>query len=68
MIKYRFSLISPGRSESLMRMGEFPGPERAFQLAELIASELSIEVDKKWTGWTVEVQSTEGQQLFAVPV
>jgi hypothetical protein len=49
-------------------MGVFPMAERAFQLAELIALELGIEVDAKWRGWTVEVRSAQGQKLFAVPV
>jgi hypothetical protein len=49
-------------------MGEFPDPERAFQLAELIALELSIEADGKWSGWTLEVRSLQGRRLFAAPV
>jgi len=68
MMKYCFALTSPRRPESRLRVGEFPSAERAFQLAELIASELSIEADGNWRGWTVEVRSDEGRKLFAVPV
>jgi hypothetical protein len=49
-------------------VGEFPAAARAFELAELIALELGIEVDGKWRGWTVEVRSAQGRRLFAVPV
>jgi hypothetical protein len=49
-------------------VGEFPAADRAFELAELIAFDLGIEVDSKWSGWTVEVRSVQGHKLFAVPV
>jgi hypothetical protein len=66
--KYCLALISPQRSESHLRAGEFPVAERAFELAELIAADLGLEVDGKWQGWTVEVRSAEGRKLFATPV
>ncbi len=55
-------------SECRVRVGEFPNSERAFQLAELIALELSAESDARWSGWTVEVRDVRGQRLFATPV
>jgi len=66
--KYSLALTSPEHAESHVRVGEFPGAERAFQLAELIALDLGIELDGKWWGWTVEVRSAQGRKLFAVPV
>jgi hypothetical protein len=68
MTNYCIALVSPHRAESRLRMGEFPAAERAFELAELIALELSIEVDGNWWGWTVEVRSAQGRKLLAVPV
>ena len=68
MTNYCIALMSPDRAESRLRMGEFPAAERAFELAELIAFDLSIEVDGNWRGWTVEVRSAQGRKLFAVPV
>ena len=68
MTKYCIALVSPQRAESHLRVGEFPAAERAFELAELIAYDLGIEVDGKWWGWTVEVRSAPGRKLFAVPV
>jgi hypothetical protein len=66
--KYCFALTNPQHAESHVRVGEFPGAERAFELAEIMALELGIEVDGKWLGWTVEVRSAQGRKLFSVPV
>jgi hypothetical protein len=60
--------VSPKHAESHLRIGEFPAAERAFELAELIAFDLSIEGDGQWSGWTVEVRSAQGRRLFAAPV
>lgn len=68
MQKYCLALTSPQRGEQLIRVGEFPGDEKAFQLAELMALELGIDVERKWSGWTIEVRSPEGRKLFAAPV
>ena len=68
MTKYCIALVSPQRAESRLRVGEFPAAERAFELAELIAYDLGIEIGGKWWDWTVEVRSAQGRKLFAVPV
>jgi hypothetical protein len=60
--------MGPLDSESHLRVGEFPAPETAFGLADLIALELGLESDGRWLGWSVEVRSMEGRTLFAVPV
>src|SRR5260370_1368378 len=68
MTKYCIALVSPQRSESHVRVGEFPAAERAFQLAELIAFDLGIEADGKWWALTVEVRRAQARKLLAVPV
>jgi hypothetical protein len=68
MTKYCIALVSPQRAESQLRVGEFPSAERAFELAELIAYDLGIDVDGKRWGWTIEVRSAQGRKLFSVPV
>jgi len=68
MNKYFFDLVNPQSSNYDFRGGEFPSPERAFQLAELIALDLGIEADRKWSGWTIKVRNIHGQQLFSAPV
>ena len=68
MQKYCLALLSPQRAESHLRVGEFPVAERAFELAELMALELGVDVEKSWSGWTIDVRSPEGRKLFAAPV
>ena len=68
MTEYCLVLMCPQHSETQVRVGEFPSAERAFELAELIASDLGIEEDGKWWGWTVEVRSAQGRKLFEAPV
>jgi hypothetical protein len=68
MKKYFFDLVSAQRSEFDFRVGEFPSPEHALQLAELIAFDLSTEAEGKWLGWTIEVRNTQNRQLFSIPV
>ena len=68
MTRYFFDLVNPQRSEYDFRGGEFPTPDRAFQLAELIALDLAIEPESKWSGWSIEVCNALGQSLFSVPV
>ena len=68
MHRYCFALTSPLSTECHLRVGEFPNPEKAFQLAELIALELGIEADSQWAGWNVEVRSLQGERLFATAV
>jgi len=51
-------------------VGEFPNPEKAFQLADVVASELSLDPDHRWAGWTLEVRDVHGELLVAkrIPV
>jgi hypothetical protein len=65
---YCLALLSPQRAESHLRVGEFPAAERAFELAELMALEFGIDVEKNWSGWTIEVRCPQGRKLFAAPV
>ncbi len=68
MKKYFFDLVSPQRKEFDFRGCEFSNPETAFQQAELLALDLCIEAESKWSGWTVEVRNKHGRQMFAIPV
>lgn len=68
MQKCYIALRNPTDSDCRVRPGEFPDVETAFQLAELVALELSVEADARWLGWTVEVRSLKGERLFATAV
>lgn len=66
MKKYFFDLVSRHHSEYDYRGREFSAPEKAFQLAELMALDLEIEGER--SGWSVHVRSAHGQQFFWIPV
>ena len=66
MDTYCFALAGPLDSERHLRVGEFPAPETAFGLADLIALELGLE--PQWQGFMVEVRDMQGRKLFAAPV
>lgn len=68
MRNYSFVLTSSSGPEQLYRMGEFPDSDHAFCLAELIASDLSLDENRQWSGWTIEVRDGEGLLVFCVPV
>lgn len=68
MRNYCFALTSPSGLEQLLRVGQFPDSERAICLAELIASELSIDENGQWPDWTMEVRDSEGSVVFSVAV
>ncbi len=68
MRDYSFILTSPSGAEQLYRLGQFPDSEHAFCLAELIASELSLDENAQWRGWMLEVRDCEGAPVFFSPV
>ena len=68
MNRYFFDLVSQHRSQYDYRGREFPTPENAFQLAELIALDLGVEAEGEWCGWAIKVRNARGQQFFSIPV
>jgi len=67
---YSFVLIDPRGSESDLRTGEFRSFGQVLQLAEVVALDLSIDPERQWAGWTLEVRDVHGQLVSArtVPV
>jgi hypothetical protein len=68
MRRYFFDVVGQPRRAYDYRGRDLPTPEKACQLAELIALDCSIEEDDGWTGCTVYVRSAEGHELFSIPV
>ena len=70
MNRYFLVLIARDGLDSDFGVGEFPNPEKAFQLADVVASELSLDPDHRWAGGTLEVRDVHGQLLVAkrIPV
>lgn len=68
MTRYFFDRVTSQRSEYDYSGKMLESLERARQLAELIAMDLSMEPDDEWSGWSVNVRRPDGLQLFSVPV
>ena len=68
MNKYFFDLVGRQRSEYDYRGRELPSPEKAYQLGELIALDLGIDGQREWSGWSIKVRNSLGQQFFSIPV
>jgi hypothetical protein len=68
MRRYFFDVVGRQRSEYDYHGRDLPTPENAYQLAELIALDLGIEHENQWIGWTVNVRTPEGRELFSIPV
>lgn len=68
MRKYFFDLVGQDHCQYDYRGRLLPAIEKACQLAELIAMDLEMRGEGEWTGWSVNVRSEQGQQLFAIPV
>jgi hypothetical protein len=58
--------MTPEQTETQLRVGEFPEAERAIELAELIAAEMSLEEGR--SGWSIEVRCPLGLRLYSAPV
>ena len=68
MHKYFFDRVSGTRSEYDYQGRVLPTPEKAFQLAELMALDLGVGEGGDWSGWSIDVRNAVGQQFFSVPV
>jgi len=68
MTRYFFDLVGEGRSEYDYSGRHLPSPEKAYQLAELIALDLAVEEQERWYGWTVKVRNDLGCEMFCVAV
>ena len=68
MSKYFFDRVSSDRAEYDYHGRALATPENARQLAELIALDLEIETDGRWSGWSVDVRNVYGERFFTIPV
>jgi uncharacterized protein DUF6894 len=68
MQRYFFDIASGSRSIYDYQGREFSARQEAFELAELIALDLELNVDGEWGDCRVAVRDVEGRNLFSVPV
>jgi len=68
MRRYFFDLVSDERSEYDYRGHDFSDLSIAEEMAKLIALDLGIEPENRWSGWSINVRNAHGQEFFRVPV
>ena len=68
MSRYFFDRVSGTRSEYDYQGRVLATPEKAYQLAELMALDLGVAEGTEWAGWTIDVRNALGNQFFSVPV
>jgi len=68
MKKYFFDLVGERGSEYDFSGREFPEPQRAYQLAQLLALDLEVGGEEEFSGGSVHVRNADGHKLFMVPI
>jgi Domain of unknown function (DUF6894) len=68
MVKYFFDRVGGSRAEYDYKGCAFPSPDKALQMAELIALDMAIEAEGTWSGWNVDVRNAQGHRFFSIPV
>jgi hypothetical protein len=68
--KYFFDVVSPnGEACEYDYTGRMlDRPEKAHDVAELLALDLEMNSDRQWAGWTVHVRDAQGRQFFSIPI
>jgi hypothetical protein len=68
MRRYFFDVVSGQCSSYDYRGREFPTPESAYELAELMALDLAIDTDDERDACSINVSTAEGRKLFSIPI
>lgn len=68
MKRYFFDFVGHGRSELDYTGRTLATPERAYDVAELMAFDLVVAREEETIGWAVNVSTVEGRKLFSIPV
>jgi hypothetical protein len=68
MKKYFFDVVGDGRMEYDFRGREFDEPQKAFQMAHLLALDMEVGRGDELAGGRINVRNADGHQLFTVPI
>jgi uncharacterized protein DUF6894 len=68
MKKYFFDRVGERCSEYDFRGHEFAEPQKAFQLAQLLAIDLEVGGADEFCGGSINVHNDAGHKLFTVPI
>jgi hypothetical protein len=66
----RFFFDYSAKDQSLLdyKGDEFRSPQGAIEHAEAIAQDLTHNLTTNWTGWVIEVRSTEGKKFLSLAI
>ena len=68
MKKYFFDRVGQDCSEYDFSGREFSEPQKAFQLAQLLALDLEVAAADEFGGGSINVRNADGHKLFTVPI
>jgi hypothetical protein len=68
MKKYFFDVVSEKGPEYDFRGHDFAEPQKAFQLAQLLALDLEVGGDDEFSGGMVAVRNADGHKLYSVRI
>jgi len=68
MKKYFFDVVSGGSSEYDFHGHDFAEPQKAFQLAHLLALDVGVGCGDECPAGSIDVRNDAGHQLFSVPI
>jgi hypothetical protein len=68
MKKYFFDRIGQGCSEYDFRGHDFAEPQKAFQLAQMLALDLEVSGAEEFAGGSINVRNADGHKLFTVTI
>ena len=68
MNKYFFDVVGDDRTEIDFHGRAFSEPQKAFQMAHMLALDMEVGYADEYSGKTVHVRSAHGDHLFSVPI
>ncbi len=68
MKKYFFDRVGQGCSEYDFRGRDFAEPQKAYQLAQLLALDMEVGGGDEFFGGSINVRNADGHKLFSVPI
>jgi len=68
MKKYFFDRVGQSCSEYDFRGREFAEPQKALQLAQLLALDLEVGGQEEFAGGSINVRNVDGHKLFSVRI
>jgi hypothetical protein len=68
MKKYFFDVVGDKGSVYDFRGRDFAEPQKAFQLAHLLALDFEVGGDDEFSGGLINVRNADGHKLYSVPI